>query len=286
MQKLSRSNMSNQANTQPLLTRDMIRESDTALWRLFLRINPARLDVLLLGPESVETSVIFHSVELGAPNCQALEEAIYDNPLLLSDFGQVIVTFDTANFALIPAECVELKEEIARTLMPSERSADDFELFGVETGVEQLMMVRVERDVMKFLRRTFAQATYGHVLAVDVTYLNHVNQNGDCCRTYGLCTAHDELAVVSFRPDGRACYINGFTDVVPDDVAYYMLAARSQAGGGQLVVGGELSRRNAASEALRRVESEVLPITLSEDLLQLCRMAPQAPLDLLFATQL
>jgi hypothetical protein len=278
--------MSNPVKIQPLLTRDLIRESDTTLWRLFLRINPARLDVLLLGPESVETSVIYHSVELGAPDCQSLEEAIYDNPLLLSDFGQVIVTFDTPNFALMPAECGEVQEQIAAALMPSERSADDFEYFSVEAGADQLMVVRVERDIMKFLRRTFAQAIYGHVLAVDVTYLNHVNQNGDCCRTYGLCTAFDSLEVVAFRADGRPCYINSFADVAPDDVAYYMLAARSQAGGGQLVVGGELSRRNAAGEVLRRVESEVLPITLSEDLLQLCRMAPQAPLDLLFATQL
>ena len=278
--------MKNPPKIQPLLTRDLIPGDDTSLWRLFLRISPRQLDALLLGPESVETSVIAHSVELGAPDCQALEEAIYDNPLLLSDFGQVVVTFDVPDFALIPSGCCSQMEQIARALMPSENAQENYEFFGVEAGVDQFMAVRVSSDIMKFLRRTFSQATYGHVLAVDVTYLGHVNMNGDCCRTYGLCAANDELAVVSFRSDGRPCFINMFADTSADDIAYYMLAARSQAGGGQLVVGGELSRRNAASEVLRRVESEVLPITLSEDLLQLCRMAPQAPLDMLFATQL
>ena len=81
------------------------------LWRLALRINEKKLHVVLFC--SVEdNSLIYREIPLdsAAQSLQkAIEEAIYDNPLLLSDFDKVDCIIESDKFTVIPNEISDLK---------------------------------------------------------------------------------------------------------------------------------------------------------------------------------
>ena len=80
---------------QNRLDKDLIK--DPRLWRLALRIDEKKMHVVLFC--SVEdNSLIYREIPLdtAAQSTQkAIEEAIYENPLLLSDFARIDCIIET-----------------------------------------------------------------------------------------------------------------------------------------------------------------------------------------------
>lgn len=264
------------------LARELI--DDTSLWRLILRIDPRRLSALLIGPESVERPVVFHSEPLPDESVKALENAIYDNPLLLSDFAATDVIFSTSDLFLAPEGTEAIAEQMAAAMLPDydapRRVAD-------EAFAGGRVVFAVNSDLFNFASRTFAAARFHHALAINARYLRHRNDAaGMGANTYALCEAPGEMSLVAFDSRGRLSHLSRPEPLTAADCAYFTLAGPGAAA--PMMVGGEPSRRNAVCDVLRAMQPDarVLPLTLPEDLLRLRRMAPDAAFDMLFITQL
>lgn len=268
--------------THAALTKDLV--ADPTLWRMILRIDTQRLSALLIGPESVERSVIFHSEELADESVKSLENIVYDNPLLLSDFSSIDVIFSTSEFFLAPKGTDVIREKMAEALLP-----DYYELRRIETdgfpGGE--LCYSVGTDLFNFVTRTFACARFHHSLAINATYLSHRNAAAsDSAHLFALCEANEEMSVIVFDLLGRISHLTIRRPAEANDAAYYILVAAS--GAEPLSVGGAPEVRNSVCNVLQTVRpsSRILPLTLPEDLLHTRRLAPGATFDMIFLTQL
>lgn len=259
---------------------------DTSYWRLWLRLGANRLMALMTGPESVERSVRFHSVELPAAKSplDALEEAVYSTPMLPADFASVTVLADTPDFFLAPVGVgsAPVMESVARAMMP-DAAGELIVTPAFGQPAEAVLGMVCQADEVNFLRRTFANPDFTHPLRSVAEYLGHVNASGNPCRAWAVLTA-DTLLMVCFGESGLRFANRWATGGSASNAAYYILAALPA--DCPLMIGGPADVRNAVSEILRRYVNPVMPLTLSENLLYLLGAAPDAPLDLLMQTQL
>lgn len=261
--------------------------TDTSLWHLYLRVGRQRLMALMTGPESVEQSVRFSSVELpAAPSpLKALEDAVYATPLLPADFASVAVTIDTASFAMMPPKLPDtLSEAIARAMIPDAPTSDEAITpapFGLDS--EASLTLLHSADEINFLRRTFANPEFSHPICASARYLAHVNSAaGHPRRAYALLT-DDNLLMLCFGAAGELTFANRFPSTSTDDAAYFILASLPK--DCPLIIGGPAELRNATADTLRRFVDPVMPLTLAPNLLHLLSEAPNAPLDLIMLTQ-
>lgn len=269
-------------NSTTPLTKELI--ADTTLWRLILRISPKKLCALLIGPESVERSVIFHAEELGDTSSKALENAVYDNPLLLGDFAAIDVVFSTAELVVNPRLSEMVRDDIVAAMLPDFGEARRFESALFPGGEIDFA---VPAELFNFVTRTFAAARIHHSLAIDATYLSHRNmESAMAAKSYVLCEGEGEMVLLTFDAHGAISHINRPQPSGATDCAYYtLLGADADT---PIMVGGEPELRNGVCDILRKMrpDARVLPLTLDEDLLHLRRMAPSANFDMLFLTKL
>lgn len=263
------------------LTRDLI--SDTSLWRLILRVSPQRIAALLLGPESVERSVMAHCESLADGSVKALENAVYDNPLLLADFARVDVVFAGPQAFASPLPASFLRESMAEAMLPDFSAPRRIEAEEFPGGE---MVYAVDADVFNFISRTFAAARVHHALAVNLKYLFYRNSTGSA-HSFALCENDGGMTLVCFNGAGVPALASLRTDLTAADCAYFILASDAQAQGA-VSVGGDPQLRNEVCNLMRKVvtDATILPLTLTEDLLRLRQLAPEATYDMLFLTQL
>lgn len=268
--------------TTNVLTRELI--ADASLWRLILRVGSGSVSALLIGPESVERSVLFHQESLADTSVKALENAIYDNPLLLADFGRTDVIFSTSELFAAPEGTAPLHEAMAEVMLPDCSELRRIEADSFDGGD---VVYAVGADVFNFVARTFASARFHNSLAIDTTYLAHRNRAASgAAHFFALCEGEGELALIGFDSVGRLSFISRPQAPTAADCAYRILAAGATRC--PVSVGGVPALRNEVCDILRRMEpaATVLPMTLPEDLLHLRRMAPEATFDMIFLTQL
>lgn len=265
------------------LTQDLI--ADTSLWRLEVRIAPDSLSALLLGPMSADNSVIAHSEPLPDSTLKTLENAIYDNPLLLADFQSVTVIISTSQLVQVPEGLsAPMRERIAEAMLP-DCDAPRRPVVAPMPGGE--LIAEVDSETLNFLHRTFPDARLTLSLSVDARWLDYYNRSrGDSAQLYALCYP-DELKILTFNSCGALVFANRFDAFSAADCAYYILAA---AGSDPMPisVGGSPDLRNSVIEQLRLAApgAQFMPLTLPDSLLSVRRQAPEICDDLIFLTEL
>lgn len=93
----------------PQLDKGLI--SQPELWSLVMQLSDRRLTAALLPPVDGEQMILSHiplPVATAGSYAKAVEEAVYDNPLLLSDFSRIGLLTSSPRVALIPA-CLDDK---------------------------------------------------------------------------------------------------------------------------------------------------------------------------------
>lgn len=234
------------------LERDMI--AQPGLWRLVMLVGARRLDVTLLPPVESE-SLIYRSLLLDpeAPNhTKAVEEAIYGNPLLLSDFRTVTCLIDTRQALVVPSS---LDADDRALLLRRAFLLDEAEPISARTADPAAdVVMAMDRELEGFLRRTFYNVRFEHSLApltralvADPTILGP--------RIYALCRREGVDVVAA---DGqRLLMANSFECESSDDAAYYVLAVRQVLGldpqSTAIVTGGIPARSAALHASLGRV---------------------------------
>ena len=211
----------------------------------------------------------------------SLESAIYDNPLLLSDFKSVHLIIDTPTWTLAPSA----NEQIARAMLPD--LPGPHELIVDDCGAPKLLTL-YPADQLHFLHRTFPDASPTHSMAVVLRWLTLFNaKRGNRAHVYAILQS-DRIQLIAFGPGSAPLIVNEFA--INGSVAnacYYILAAAA-ADELPISLGGDPTLRNEVSAMLRSHlhANRVLPLTLPAHLLDLLRQAPTIHPDLLFAQDL
>ena len=79
------------------------------LWTLQLALRAKAIDYILFT-DSQPDSLITGNIELDLSSgnyLKALQNAVYDNPLLLDDYGKCRIIVESMHFVMLPGECDE-----------------------------------------------------------------------------------------------------------------------------------------------------------------------------------
>lgn len=264
------------------LNKDII--SDPLLWRLALRIDDECIDVMLLC--SVEdNSLIYRHIpfDKSAPSkLKAIEDIIYENPLLLSDFARIDCIVETKCFVLIPNELKmnETREQIFCHYFPQfngEIITNDMP----ETGASILM--GLEADFIGFIRRTFNNPRLHHHLTTMCRYFRHNSRMGNSGKMYAHLR-QNQLDIMAFGSDNiRLANTFKFRD--PMDAVYYIITCRKylnlESDNGELFISGSATLRETISPILRKYISYVMPVIFPSSMFRAGKDAMSVPFDLI-----
>lgn len=211
-----------------MLDQDLIPQSH--LWSLGILIAERSIDALFIPPVATD-EIIFRSIPLdpaASSHLKAVEDAVYDNPLLLNVFRRVTVAIDTDRFTLLPhgldestlaLRAIELTSDLPLSTRPNIVRA---------TGIDNLsLMMDVDSDFTGFIRRTFFNVNLTHPLAPLISYLTDGADNRPAV-TASLRNGR-RLDIVA-TDSSRLLMANTLTYEAPADAAYFILASRAASG--------------------------------------------------------
>lgn len=205
---------------QGKLDKDLIPQPE--LWRMAMLISPQYLEVALYPPVESEEA-IFRSFTLdpdAASPLKALEDTIYDNPLLLSDFKSIDGFIDTDSFILIPDSVPEADHEPlleAGAQIPNH----SWRPIATEASPGVTLLMAADEELCRFLTRTFFNIRLRHPLAT-LTALAARNASG--VRSYAVMQ-RKRMNLISLN-NMKLLSANTFTYSEPIDAVYYILASR------------------------------------------------------------
>ncbi len=198
------------------------------LWRLAILLRDSRLDVALYPPVPRE-EMIWRSFELDSSvePLRAVEDVIYANPLLFSDFKQVDCLIDNVPAILLPAAMTFDEASMAYDLssIPAVSASDaDLEIY--PTGdPDTIVALRQIPQVKAFLQRTFYNIRFRSRLADLAAYL--LSSPDAAPRNAINVLARDGRLTLIATTDGpRLLLANTFSYENETDALYYILAVR------------------------------------------------------------
>lgn len=220
---------------EPLLPKDMITQPE--LWRCLLHLTPTRLHAALTPPPVAGEDMVNASILLN-PDTQSelkrIEDAVYDNPLLLSEFRSIHALVWTPDYTVVPAELAHDRHTAARLLaMALGREVDSHRVsVGCEMG-GAVLLYELPEGTEAFLKRTFFGVTMSHPLEdVGFEAVRRSEVNSQEPVMIAVADSANALTVVAARA-GKLLMLNEFAVTHPDDGAYYLLACRSSLGLGR-----------------------------------------------------
>lgn len=213
---------------QSNLSRDFIAQPE--LWRLVLMLDRKALHCALYPPVAREQLIWrTFAFDSAAPSTlRAIEDIIYDNPLLLCDFRQVdCIVADTPSL-----------------LVPAEAPADDYELLfaaanpSADTATADIIADKVadnatllslpDPDITAFLQRTFYNIRFHRSTPLLASYFTRHSDSLPQKRVIVL-TDGDRLTLLALSGNSLLAS-NTFVYSKPADAAYYILASMQQTG--------------------------------------------------------
>lgn len=197
--------------------------SQPELWRLVLMVSPESLYVALYPPVARE-EIMWREFrfDAAAPSpLKALEDIIYDNPLLLCDFRQVDCILDTPEYLFVPADTPSDDYELLLSAVkPDAASA---EVLPQPAGPDAMMLQSLQPDIIAFLKRTFYNITFRSRLSLLVNYFSAPQRELTERRAVALIDGQ-RLTLLAF--DGRRMLAaNDFSFSTAADAAYYVMAS-------------------------------------------------------------
>lgn len=213
------------------LDKDAIQQ--TELWKLALNIASDHIDIALYPPLARE-EIIWRSFafDQNAPTeLRAVEDIIYDNPLLLSDFKRVDCIIDNVPAIPIPSDADTDIATAIYTHATAENATQDFdnEIELYDAGVENARIAIVQqRDIRAFLLRTFYNARFDSSLA---SICRHFALNVDAPKGPAIYAPINGNRLTVIALDGKQLLMaNDFRFEKEIDAIYYILASAKQLG--------------------------------------------------------
>lgn len=266
------------------LTNDMITQPE--LWRCALLADRHALHVALVPPVQGE-NMISRSLTLNAEAStplKALEDTVYDNPLLLSDFSRIDCAVGGSHHIVVPTpgmpdddtlealfEKICGAEEESRTIASAEIGGGATLVYSIPTALES------------FLQRTFFGINIVHPLAVTGAETVKASEGAD--GPVMTVVADDPGRVtVAAASEGQLLMLNSFSYNHPADAAYYVMASRIALGlgnnSGVIRLAGIHHYLEAIAGTLRQYCTRVDRLPLPPSLCRYGREATRLPFPL------
>lgn len=265
-----------------------IKIDKTHLWTLSLFIDEGSISIMLHN-DKVADSLVCRRIGLpkySSPEeyLRALENAIYDNPVLLSDFKRVNVCVDSRKFIFLPPG-YGTDEEARRAFDVAFPDADgDFVVsrgYNCRTDVAFML----PRGVYRFLMRTFSNVPVRLHLEVLCSYfrgqtnISTINKEAVYIRDGG-----NVIDVCTFR-QGRLQMANTFVCRSSDDVIFYILAIWNNMGfdvySDEIQITGDRQVRANVIPRLREYVTYVVPVMMPSAAMRIASDAAKAPFNLI-----
>lgn len=206
------------------LDKDLISQPEH--WKLTLMLSADRLVAALYPPVNRE-EMIWRSFDFdrSAPGTlRALEDIIYDNPLLLSDFKRVDCIIDNVPSLLLPSRLPEEAIENAyRKSVAGASESGEMELF--PSGDNDVTVTLVQDPMMRsFITRTFYNVRFDSRIAALCRFFTGRAEAPQSPAVYAI-DSHRRLTVIATDAGHHILMANEFSYSQPVDAAYYLLAS-------------------------------------------------------------
>ncbi len=248
---------------QPRLNKETI--TNPELWQLYLDIAPDRLDVMIYSPVEDRSMVTatFQLDPAAQDTAKAVEEIVYDNPLLLADFKRATVVYHTDRFSVMPAQLTDsdITDAVMAIYQPEPQPGSET-LSNELPGLDATIHFNMPAELYNFLMRTFNCPRVFHHLAPLAIYFHSSNRLGNTNKTF-INIRGNRLDIISFTRD-TVMTANTFTFRSDLDAVYYTLAARELNGldpdEHELLISGDRNAREAITPLLRKYVAYVMPV--------------------------
>lgn len=241
--------------------------SQPELWKLALTVRESRLDVALFPPvtrqEMIWRAYPFDNAAAG--RLKAIEDVIYDNTLLLSDFKSVDCIIDNTPELLLPAALpdAQLAGCYDRSIASAKQDATDpFDIETFATGDPDCRVALCQAPEIKaFFTRTFYNVRFDSRLAALCRYfIIHRSRQHDGPEI-NVILLDNRLTLIATDND-RLLMANNFTFIKDIDAAYYILASISGLGLNRETVAVHISpATNEGNGSVHDILSRFLPNT-------------------------
>jgi len=256
------------------------------MWQLVLEVNASALSVVAFSP--YEDHAMIHETlafdNAAASPLQALEDAVYDNPLLLRDFGKVAVLYDAPKMLPVP-DCDEHEAEaLFRKVFPHNAGGSGIVMYSRIESMGTCIAYEMPTDILWFLQRTFHNATIEHPLMPVAAYFQAKHPTRRQGKTMVNLNGNRLDLVVLGEKAPMA--INSYRYVEPLDAVYHILSARehlSLRDTDEIMIAGDRMSRSAISPILRRYVRYVLPAIFPSVMFRAGRASLSAPFEMILA---
>ncbi len=261
--------------------------SDPSICNLLLRVGPAALDVALYSVTG-DNTLLYRSYPLSDPSRSAvgmIEDIIYDNPLLLSDFRRTYCIVETCRSLTVPVDGGEPSDEVMAGLLETLWPGLDGETAVSRNATTNSAFVyALPRDLTAFLRRTYPSGltTESHLTAL-TRYFATRPGGGNSIRAVANLRADSLDMVVLSGP--RLLMANTFACPHPTDALYYIMASRRQLGldphTDAMLLAGNQAMREQLTPMLREYVGRVMPVIFPPQMFRAGKEALEAPFDMI-----
>ncbi len=264
------------------LTSDLI--GDPNIWRMAMLISDDALDVVAYSTVE-DNSMLYRHIPLdtaAADRVKALEEVVYENPLLLAGFDKVWCVVRTRRFFTLPQAVASddvLTAEITSAVWPAGGSPGFTAITNHLEGLDTSIVMEIPRPLAGFLRRTFDNPPILHHRTPLCRYFHGKGRLGNSGRMY----AHfhkGQVDIISFSRSTVAL-ANSYRYRDPMDAIYYIMACRNMAGldpmADELFLCGDTAVREETTPQLREYLAYVMPVIFPSAVFKTGKNALSAP---------
>lgn len=250
------------------------------LWELLISIADKQVDYILYTP-TVANSLIIGEKALLDTSLQALEDAIYETPLLLGDYRRTRVLVHSSQFVLLPADTADTDcEALLRHAFPGDDG--DAAVCPMPLNGAKVACL-LPRGMQAFLGRTFNFPVVYHHLVPLCEHFKGLNRANDSSRMF-LNLSEGNMDIVIYR-NGELHCANTYPFTNTEDATYFALNAWRSWGLDQLTdelqLTGDRAMLATMMPQLREYVKYVMSAVYPAAAMQLGRNAMQAPLDLI-----
>lgn len=253
------------------------------LWTLQLALEQRSISYMLYT-DAQENSLITGSIDLDnsvGDYLKSLENAVYDNPLLLDDYKQVRVLIGSQHFVIVPPECDDFDaQDLLEVTFPDcdgDVAVCDLKRCGVKLAFE------VPKGVLAFLQRTFNTPPVFHHLHPLCEHYKRLNEGSEISRMF-LNFSPNHMDMVVYRK-GNIVLANGYDYRSAQDAAYFALHAWDSLNLDRLTdevqLTGSKEERDAIAPILREYIGFVMPAIYPAAAMRIGQNAMKAPFDLI-----
>lgn len=277
-------------NTSPdILSADLI--EDPQAYNLDVCIgsieNPV-VDFSIYSPDTAN-SLIYKSVPLtiddDAIDAKSLREAIYENPLLTSDFNKTSIIIRSSQYMLVPLPLADDREMVEKLLRERFSKVDDETAIIINKlpKLNAAIVFGVDPEIYNLLNRVYNNPSiYSHFYPL-LNYFNDLREGGNYDATFFNVTPN-ALDVVLFKNETDSL---DTVRIIPfrtiNDAAYYAISYQQMTAGnlqGNILISGSRDARMQLVNSLKQFVDTVMPVVFPSQIFKLGRASMTMPFEL------